>query len=626
MESHDVSEPEPPGSDVPEPGPVPIDPTGADAADDGISSQALAWLKTLRRSSKDRILTGVAGGLAERIGVPSLIVRAAFVLAALAGFGIPVYLIAWVLIPSDRGQRLTDGGGIRDLVALGIVVVAGLMLTGQVAGFSTSDLIWRSLPWALMLAGAALVLRRREPAAGRGNQGSGGPPPFRGGDAAGYAASAGGTGSGTTGSAVGPTAGSTAPWQAASAQASAVPPVPPAPMPRPVRTPRFPVVGLLTWCLVLVVCGAMGALALAGLFELGPGTVGAVALCVFGAGLVFSAFRGKARGLILPALALAVVFAGLGAVDVKVDNLDGGFNLAVADAAELPGELRTSLSDSSLDLRELTLNSDRFLRIDQTAGSLTVLLPEQVNTKLDVQIGVGTGSFSRPSRENAVSYDQELARIWFETGVPKAGDPVEASLYSGDLDDGFGPFENLWGPSNHFSSGVNTHHVRTIEQGGEHTLELEIHMGAGSVRLIDPHWSKEPMRELKAPSQLCTVGGGERGVVKACGDVPESKRVALCINDSLLLVDCREDRPATADYPRIPACTGFFGDELDCAELGIDPVGAQLVSPTPSSDDGSDGSDGPHGSEGLDGPIATPAPSSTIRLPDPPATTPITGD
>ncbi|MGB3412006.1 MAG: PspC domain-containing protein [Microthrixaceae bacterium] len=585
MESQDMPEPEPTGE----------------------RSPVLEWFRSLRRSSTDRVLTGVAGGLAERIGVPALVVRAAFVLTAFAGFGIPVYLIAWVLVPTDKGRRLTDGGGVRDLVALAIIVIAGLMLTGQVGGFSTGELIWRSLPWAVMLVGAALILRRHD--ADPGPQTSSGittPPPYPSSPESELTAATGapgtGDGSATTGR--------------STAQSTMIR--------RIVRPPVFPVVGLLTWCLVLIVCGALGALTLADVFEIGPGVIGAVGLVVFGVGLVFSAFRGKARGLILPSLALAVVFAGLGAVDVRVDNFDGPFNVTVSDAAELPSALRTSVSDSSLNLRDLKLTSNRYLRIDQTAGGLRVVLPADVNVKLDVRIGLGEGSISRPDRERAVSEVPDLGRKWLESGIPEQGDPVDGSLYHSNSPARSAAFHNWWEHSPNFSSGISTRHTRTVDQGGQYTLDLEIHMGVGAVQIIDPHWSEGSHRELTAPTQLCTVGGGERGVVKPCGDVPAAKRVALCINESLYLVDCREDRPATADYPRVPACRGFLGEEVDCAEIGVEPVGAQLTTPGLRVDeawadgeaDDSERDDSEWDDDGLEGQADPPDPTSTIRMPD----------
>lgn len=70
-------------------------------------------LRLLRRSSQDRMLAGVAAGLAEYLDFDPALVRLAFVaLVILGGAGIPIYLAAWLLVPEEgadtslAGQRL----------------------------------------------------------------------------------------------------------------------------------------------------------------------------------------------------------------------------------------------------------------------------------------------------------------------------------------------------------------------------------------------------------------------------------------------------------------------------------------------------------------------------------------
>jgi phage shock protein C len=60
----------------------------------------------LRRSSWDKMIFGVCGGLAEYLDVDPVIVRLLFVLVALAGgAALPVYVILAVLVP--RAGALT---------------------------------------------------------------------------------------------------------------------------------------------------------------------------------------------------------------------------------------------------------------------------------------------------------------------------------------------------------------------------------------------------------------------------------------------------------------------------------------------------------------------------------------
>jgi phage shock protein PspC (stress-responsive transcriptional regulator) len=59
----------------------------------------------LVRSSRRRLLGGVCGGLAEWLGWDPTLVRVLYVLVSFfsAAFpGLLVYLILWILIPSDR--------------------------------------------------------------------------------------------------------------------------------------------------------------------------------------------------------------------------------------------------------------------------------------------------------------------------------------------------------------------------------------------------------------------------------------------------------------------------------------------------------------------------------------------
>lgn len=58
-------------------------------------------MKKLYRSSKDRKVFGVCGGLAAYVNIDSTIIRLIVAICALAGFGILAYLVAALIIPSD---------------------------------------------------------------------------------------------------------------------------------------------------------------------------------------------------------------------------------------------------------------------------------------------------------------------------------------------------------------------------------------------------------------------------------------------------------------------------------------------------------------------------------------------
>ena len=51
------------------------------------------------RSRSDRVIAGVCGGVGARLGIDTTIVRIAFVALALAWIGVPLYVLAWILLP-----------------------------------------------------------------------------------------------------------------------------------------------------------------------------------------------------------------------------------------------------------------------------------------------------------------------------------------------------------------------------------------------------------------------------------------------------------------------------------------------------------------------------------------------
>lgn len=68
--------------------------------------------KKLRRSSSDKMIAGVCGGLGEYFDVDPLIFRLIFaVMIIFGGTGILAYIILWILIPEDNEQRDTKDLG-----------------------------------------------------------------------------------------------------------------------------------------------------------------------------------------------------------------------------------------------------------------------------------------------------------------------------------------------------------------------------------------------------------------------------------------------------------------------------------------------------------------------------------
>jgi phage shock protein PspC (stress-responsive transcriptional regulator) len=75
--------------------------TTADAGSATVTDQPAA--RQLRRSGDDKMLAGVAGGIARYLDADVTLVRVVIIaaLVLLTGAGVALYLAAWLLIPED---------------------------------------------------------------------------------------------------------------------------------------------------------------------------------------------------------------------------------------------------------------------------------------------------------------------------------------------------------------------------------------------------------------------------------------------------------------------------------------------------------------------------------------------
>ncbi len=126
-------------------------------------------MKHLYRSNKERMIAGVAGGLAEYFEVDVVLVRLLWVLAFFLGGGFFAYLIAWIFIPEKNSpqtqeesfdtqpetdpeikeKRLRTGGFI--LIFLGLIFLFRELIPKQ---------IFRNmLPLALIILGIIILVR-----------------------------------------------------------------------------------------------------------------------------------------------------------------------------------------------------------------------------------------------------------------------------------------------------------------------------------------------------------------------------------------------------------------------------------------------------------------------------------
>ncbi len=120
--------------------------------------------RPLRRDPAHGLLGGVCAGLARRLDVDPLLVRVAFVAAALAGgLGVALYALGWVAIPVGEGDAAAPGrfrsgrGSVEVGIGVGLLLLSVLLLFRELGLWFSDALVW---PLVLVAAGGALIWRQ----------------------------------------------------------------------------------------------------------------------------------------------------------------------------------------------------------------------------------------------------------------------------------------------------------------------------------------------------------------------------------------------------------------------------------------------------------------------------------
>ncbi len=121
--------------------------------------------RRLHRSGSQKIVAGVAGGLADHLGVPVVWVRAAFAVLTVIGFVGPLsYVLLWMFAAPARTDERTEEisakerqQGIAMLAIAGGLFLVLSMLNGSFAG-------WIIVPVVVGIGGVALVWREADEA------------------------------------------------------------------------------------------------------------------------------------------------------------------------------------------------------------------------------------------------------------------------------------------------------------------------------------------------------------------------------------------------------------------------------------------------------------------------------
>ena len=110
------------------------------------------------RSAGDHVFTGVAGGLAERLGVESSVIRLCFVVLALAaGLGLGLYVFLYLVSNEPAGPVAARRPTLRQATAVGLVVLGVLVFLRRIGLWFGDALV---VPVVLLTVGSAVLWTR----------------------------------------------------------------------------------------------------------------------------------------------------------------------------------------------------------------------------------------------------------------------------------------------------------------------------------------------------------------------------------------------------------------------------------------------------------------------------------
>ncbi len=134
----------------------------------------------LTRSNSDKIIAGVCGGVAAYLDIDPVFIRLAFLILLFAsGIGFPLYVILWIVMPTDEssdsinadiiqknlsemGESVTKGVnriGRPGTVGLALILLGAYFLLNEfgLLGWMTGSIFW---PLVIIGLGIFVLIRR----------------------------------------------------------------------------------------------------------------------------------------------------------------------------------------------------------------------------------------------------------------------------------------------------------------------------------------------------------------------------------------------------------------------------------------------------------------------------------
>ena len=364
--------------------------------------------RSFRRSTSDRYLGGVAGGVAERLSIDAAFIRLGLVAVTLYlayaddrgahALVLVPYALAWALVPTASERplllRLRDRDALRELVLIAATLAVALLLLSR-----PSSIV------VLGLGGLAVILLRdRAPERDAVHTQEAGPAPR--------------------------------------IEADRIPRrlLPRWPDVTRARRPRpEPALWPLTVGLLVVIAVFALAMDQATDGRVDPRIVVDVALLAIGSVLALSAWRGRARITLLAVLALLPLwvatsvpdvgrFAGQGTLTARPTSVPAASTTGTSP--ELDYEIGYGTLD--LDLRDLPLSPGSALtvRVGVTAGRATLTVPASSRIAVDGTIGLGTMTVDAP--DHFLSDSDAAADRHFHRSYPALGTECQDAAVAAD--------------------------------------------------------------------------------------------------------------------------------------------------------------------------------------------------
>ncbi len=390
-----------------EPGPVPPAPGPGSPTPTGSA-------RRLTRRRDDRVLGGVASGIARYLDIDPVVVRIGFVVTAVfAGVGVLAYVAGWLLIPEDdapptSGKRLD----VRQIIGCCLLGIGLLVTVGRFGFWVDEQVVWAL--GLILIGGAVLWLRRRD------TQATGDtpmPPP-------------------PAAPAPAPPPAPPVPYRAPAAPpfpyagGAGVPPHDPGAPSAPWSQPRFPspprppersprsLLGALAACVLLVAGGIATLLESADVIDLSTAALLGGGVAIIGAALVVGAWWGRARWLVAPAVVLTLAAASFSALDVPLGGGIGERDYRPRTLAAVEPDYELGIGSLDLDLRRVDF-SGRTKAVEASVGigELRVWVPDGVRVELEEHLAIGeTDNFGEADPDGGTSLDTRLVRPGDEGG------------------------------------------------------------------------------------------------------------------------------------------------------------------------------------------------------------------